>query len=117
MYVELHAHSSYSFLVGASLTVAEGAPAAAPVPFHVTVLAESAVGWRNLCRLITEAHADTRPRPDREPLPPSLRLSSLLERSEGLVCLSGCARDGALAGGLGRAGGKPSPAGGRRARG
>ena len=32
------------------------------------------------------------------PLPPVLALDSLLERSEGLVCLSGCARDGALAG-------------------
>ncbi len=65
---------------------------------HLTVLVESAVGWRNLCRLLTEAHADTRPRPDRDPLPPALALDSVLERNEGLVCLTGCARDGALAG-------------------
>ena len=34
----------------------------------------------------------------RAPLPPALALDSLLERNEGLVCLTGCARDGALAG-------------------
>ena len=65
---------------------------------HLTVLVESAAGWHNLCRLLTEAHSETRPHPDRDPLPPSLPLDSLLERNEGLVCLSGCARDGALAG-------------------
>ena len=42
--------------------------------------------------------------PGREPLPPALPLSSLEERAEGLVCLSGCARDGALAGRFERAG-------------
>jgi error-prone DNA polymerase len=67
-------------------------------PFHLTLLVEDAMGYRNLCRLLTEAHRDTRPHPDREPLPPILRLESLAERSDGLVCLSGCARDGALAG-------------------
>ena len=41
--------------------------------FHLTVLVESAVGWHNLCRLLTEAHAETRPRPDRDPLPPCWR--------------------------------------------
>ena len=79
---------------------------------HLTLLVESASGWRNLCRLLTEAHADTRPRSEhqapqqrrgsasaslRAPLPPALALDSLLERNEGLVCLTGCARDGALA--------------------
>jgi error-prone DNA polymerase len=158
-YVELHAHSSYSFLdgaslpqelaiaaawngyealaltdhdnvcgamehahaceavgvrpiVGAELTVTEGPvtaerqissrnrtlSAARPREgFHVTVLVEDAAGWRNLCRLLTESHAGTRPKPGREPLPPSLPLRSLLERNEGLVCLSGCGHDGALA--------------------
>ena len=142
MYVELHSHSSYSFLDGASLpeelairaadygygafaltdhdsvsgamefaqaceplgvrpihgaelTVATGD--VDPRPLHLTLLVESAPGWRNLCRLLTEAHAGTRPRPDRDPLPPVLPLDSLLERNEGLVCLSGCARDGVLA--------------------
>ena len=47
---------------------------------------------------MTEAHAGTRPRPDRDPLPPSLPLGSLLERNEGLVCLTGCAADGVAAG-------------------
>ncbi len=65
--------------------------------FHLTLLVESREGWRNLCRLITEAHRDTRPVPGREPVPPTLPLSSLLRRTEGLVCLSGCARRGALA--------------------
>ena len=67
-------------------------------PFHLTLLVESATGWRNLCRLITEAHRDTRPRPDRDPLPPIVALERLEHRNEGLVCLSGCAGDGALAG-------------------
>ena len=63
---------------------------------HLTLLVEDATGWENLCRLVTEAHAGTRPRPDREPLPPMVPLDSVLERNEGLVCLSGCARDGLL---------------------
>jgi error-prone DNA polymerase len=142
-YVELHCHSAYSFLDGAS-TPAELAAAAAergypalaitdhdglwgamefahackgfgvrpitgaemtvedPSPggddFHLTLLVESAAGYRNLCRLVTEAHRGTRPRPDREPLPPTVPLAELERRAEGLVCLSGCARDGALAG-------------------
>src|SRR6266487_2067647 len=154
-YVELHAHSAYSFGDGASLpeelalraaelgqeTIAltdhdglwgsmEMAQAAEAVgvraitgaeltvgdggstPFHVTLLVEDTVGYRNLCRLVTEAHVGTRnhqPRRPRTrsgggggsssgPLPPVLPLESLVKRSEGLVCLSGCARDGALAG-------------------
>ncbi len=149
MYVELHAHSAYSFLDGASLpeemavaaseygyeafaltdhdnvcgamefaqacdglgtrpiagaelTVVDGGGDANRSPFHLTLLVEDAIGWHNLCRLLTEAHAETRPRPDRDPLPPSLALESLLERSAGLICLSGCARDGAAAGNLDR---------------
>ncbi len=150
-YVELHAHSSYSFLDGASLpeelatraaeygyeafaltdhdnvcgamemaqackglgvraihgaelTVTAGNSASAFAgsaearTFHLTVLVENATGWHNLCRLLSEAHAGTRPKPDRDPLPPVLPLDSLCERNEGLVCLSGCARDGVIAG-------------------
>ena len=55
-----------------------------------------AQGYANLCRLLTAAHAGTR-RPgheDREPLPPSVSLERVAEHSEGLVCLSGCARHG-----------------------
>jgi error-prone DNA polymerase len=82
-------------ITGSEMTVTDGAGE----PFHLTLLVEDATGYRNLCRLVTEAHRDTRPHPDREPLPPILRLESLEERSgEGLVCLSGCARDGSLAG-------------------
>ena len=141
VYVELHAHSSYSFCDGASLPeeiairaaeygyeafaltdhdnvcgAMEFAQACARArgaadrrlrarrsptrgaSFHLTLLVESATGWHNLCRLLTEAHAQTRPHPDRDPLPPVLELDSLLERNEGLVCLSGCAGSGALAG-------------------
>ncbi|HZG35874.1 MAG TPA: error-prone DNA polymerase [Gaiellaceae bacterium] len=63
---------------------------------HVTLLVESAAGYANLCRLLTAAHAHTRPegRELREPLPPALDPVLLAEHHEGLVCLSGCARDG-----------------------
>ena len=99
-YVELHCHSAYSFLDGASrpeelvLAAAElGYPALAltdhdgvygslefahaakafgvrPITgaevtlaggTHVTLLVESARGYANLCRILTEAHAGTRP--------------------------------------------------------
>jgi error-prone DNA polymerase len=105
-------------IVGAELTITNPATSSAsrPVspghltPFHVTLLVESSDGWRNLCRLVTEAHQDTRPHPDREPLPPTLPLGALEERAEGLVCLSGCARDGALAAHFERSGGRPTAA-------
>jgi error-prone DNA polymerase len=135
-YVELHCHSAYSFLDGASLpeelaarAAAQGYPAIAltdhdglhgamelataakamgirPITgaeltmedgSHLTLLCETSTGYRNLCRLITAAHAETRPRPGREPLPPQTAYGELERRSEGLVCLSGCARRGALA--------------------
>ncbi len=150
MYAELHAHSAYSFLDGASLPE-ELAIAAAehgydsfaltdhdnvcgamefaqacsglgvrPIvgaeltltdrdeEFHLTLLVEDATGWHNLCRLLTESHAHTRPKPDRDPLPPALPLDSLLEHNDGLVCLSGCAGQGAVAGSWER--GRPSRA-------
>ena len=129
-------------IVGTELTVAPPVPGTVPgTGFHLTLLVESAAGWRNLCLLLTEAHAHTRGEPAgerylttaygesgatgmvsaglgggargasrRDALPPLLPLSSLEERAEGLVCLSGCARDGALAGIFERAGGKPSGA-------
>jgi error-prone DNA polymerase len=170
-YVELHAHSAFSFLDGASspmelaaaaaamghaalaltdhdgvwgsrefaesceglqlrpitgaeLTVAlpstrraGSADRAGPGPpdlAHLTLLVEDAAGYRNLCRLLTAAHAHTRDRfPSRgsfgthgvakEPrsrgrTQPWATLEQVEEHAEGLVCLSGCARDGALAG-------------------
>ncbi len=132
-YVELHAHSAYSFLDGASLPeelalrAAElgydalaltdhdgvygslefahaakafgvraitGAEVTLEGGTHVTLLVEDARGYANLCRLLTSAHAHTRPRPQDPPLPPALQLELLLEANEGLVCLSGCAREG-----------------------
>src|SRR5919199_495072 len=134
-YVELHAHSAYSFLDGASqpeelairaaelgyaalaltdhdglygsLEFAHAARAFGVRPItgaevtladrsHVTLLVETPRGYANLCRLLTAAHAGTRPpgREDDAPLPPSLDLELLLEHRDGLVCLSGCARHG-----------------------
>jgi error-prone DNA polymerase len=135
MYVELHAHSAYSFLDGASQPEELAARAAelgydalaltdhdglygslefaraakdfgvrpitgAEVTLdggaHVTLLVETRQGYANLCRILTAAHAGTRRpgREDREPLPPSVPLETVAELSEGLVCLSGCARRG-----------------------
>ncbi|HEU4975192.1 MAG TPA: error-prone DNA polymerase [Baekduia sp.] len=142
-YVELHCHSAFSFLDGASLpeelvaqalerghralaltdhnTVSgamefaqaaaslglraihgaevdlvdpEGLDAAAPTR-HVTLLVRDATGWRNLCRLLTRAHAHTRDTPGRRRvLEPVLTVDDLAEHAEGLVCLSGCASRG-----------------------
>src|SRR3954452_9089876 len=134
-YVELHAHSSYSFLDGASLPeelAVQGAELGYPAlaltdhdgvygslefahaakhfgvrPItgaevtladrsHVTLLVETQQGYANLCRLLTAAHAHTRP-PGKESQPPSgpaLEQALLEELNDGLVCLSGCARHG-----------------------
>jgi error-prone DNA polymerase len=134
-YVELHAHSSYSFLDGASLPeelavrAAElGYPALAltdhdglygslefahaakhfgvrPITgaeltladrSHVTLLVETQAGYGNLCRLITAAHAHTRPlgRETQPPGEPALDQGLLEELNDGLICLSGCTRHG-----------------------
>ena len=134
-YVELHCHSAYSFLDGAShpeelaaRAAALGYPALAltdhdgvygslefahaakelgvrPITgaevtvesgSHVTLLCESSRGYANLCRILTEAHAGTRPegKEHRVLLEPGVSLETLAELNEGLVCLSGCARDG-----------------------
>jgi error-prone DNA polymerase len=134
-YVELHAHSSYSFLDGASLPE-ELAVRAAELGYdalaltdhdglygslefayaakhfgvrpitgaeltladrsHVTLLVETPTGYANLCRLITAAHAHTRPlgRESQPPGEPALDQALLEELNDGLVCLSGCARQG-----------------------
>ncbi len=134
-YVELHAHSAYSFLDGTSLPEELAARAAelgyealaltdhdgvygslefahaakhfrvrpitgAEVSLeggaHVTLLCETQRGYANLCRILTDAHAGTRPegRESREPLPPATTLDVLAGHAEGLVALSGCARRG-----------------------
>jgi error-prone DNA polymerase len=134
-YVELHAHSSYSFLDGASLPeelAVQAAELGYPVlaltdhdgvygslefahaakyfgvrPItgaevtladrsHVTLLVETQQGYANLCRLLTAAHAHTRP-PGKEtqpPAEPALDQALLEQLADGLVCLSGCARHG-----------------------
>jgi error-prone DNA polymerase len=148
MYAELHCHSAYSFLDGASDPAELAATAAGiglealaltdhdnvcgamefahacagvgvrpiagceltvevprrlPRPVHVTLLVEDARGWASLCRLITAAHEGTRDGTAmREALPPSLPIDVLERHTDGLVCLSGCARDGAVAGLWGR---------------
>ena len=156
-YVELHAHSAFSFLDGASspdelalraaelgyrelaltdhdgiwgsmefasachaqgvrpitgaeVTVAEAAGSAVVAPgfrgncppgaFHLTLLVADATGYRNLCRLLTKAHSGTREAT--EPLPPLVSLADVERHAGGIVCLSGCARDGALAGRIAR---------------
>ncbi len=65
-------------LYGAELTMVGGS--------HVTVLARDATGYGNLCRLITEAHLHN------ERGHPATARHTLIERSEGLFVLSGCAR-------------------------
>ena len=53
-------------------------------PFHLILLAKDDVGYRNLCRLVTDAHLDGyyyKPRIDRE---------HLARYSEGLIGLSAC---------------------------
>ena len=135
-YVELHCHSSFSFLDGASHPVElaaaaadqghaaiaitdhdglygamELAQAAKPLGVrtivgseltlddghHLTLLCEDRTGYSNLCRLITRAHEGTRERPT-DPRPPTVTLDDVERHAAGLVCLTGCARHGALAG-------------------
>ncbi|HET9592263.1 MAG TPA: DNA polymerase III subunit alpha, partial [Solirubrobacterales bacterium] len=137
MYVELHAHSAFSFLDGASAPLelaaaaaAQGYPAFAltdhdgvwgsmefahackgfgvrPITGaeltlqgdrHITLLVEDETGYRNLCRLLTAAHSHTRDNIARSQTQPWATLEQVEEHAEGLVCLSGCARDGAVAG-------------------
>src|ERR687895_1505308 len=146
-YVELHCHSVFSFLDGASHPVELAAAAAeqghealaltdhdglhgamemahALKPLgvrpitgaeltlddgtHLTLLCETREGYTNLCRLITASHWHTRRwaregwieggrRQDPIDGEPSLGLSSLESHADGLVCLSGCAGNGAVA--------------------
>jgi error-prone DNA polymerase len=130
VYAELHCHSAFSFLDGASppdellaeahrlglpalaLTDRNGlygslafAHAAQPLGLqaitgaevtltdgsHLILLAETAQGYSNLCRLLTEAHLGS------ERLNPRLPLTKIEEYHEGLIILSGARRDGLLA--------------------
>src|SRR3954452_5374428 len=137
MYVELHAHSAFSFLDGASTPMELAAAAAAhgypafaltdhdgvwgsmefahackgfgvrPITGaeltlqggrHIILLVEDEAGYRNLCRLLTAAHSHTRDNTPRSQTQPWATLEQVEEHAEGLICLSGCARDGVLAG-------------------
>ena len=70
---------------------------------HVTLLVENDRGWRNLCRIITIAHAHTRDGPGRRELgEPQIAPEALAAHAEGLVCLTGCASRSVL--GAGEAG-------------
>jgi error-prone DNA polymerase len=132
-YVELHCHSAYSFLDGASqpeelvaaaverghtvmaltdhdslsgsmefaqaavvlgLRAIHGAEVSLADGRHLTLLVRNASGWRNLCRLLTRAHAGTRDGLQRDRGEPSVSLDDVEQHSEGLVCLSGCATHG-----------------------
>src|SRR4051812_6820353 len=81
-------------ITGAELTLDDGA--------HLTLLCEDAEGYRNLCLLLTRAHADTREWSEsgtpRRVQDPAVSLDDVERLSGGLVCLSGCARDGAVGG-------------------
>ena len=69
-------------ITGAEITLDDG--------HHLTLLCEDARGYRNLCRLLTKAY-------EKDRLLPSLPWGAIANHTEGLVCLTGCARDGVLA--------------------
>jgi len=72
-------------LHGAELDLSDGR--------RLTLLVADARGWAGLCTLITAAHAHTRVGSGRL-RPPALAIEEVLERAEGLICLSGCALHG-----------------------
>jgi error-prone DNA polymerase len=68
---------------------------------HLTLLVRDERGWRNLCRIVTLAHAHTRDGAARRTLgEPSVGLQAVLDHAEGLVCLTGCAERGAIGSGV-----------------
>ncbi|HEV7808285.1 MAG TPA: DNA polymerase III subunit alpha [Solirubrobacteraceae bacterium] len=132
-YIELHCHSAYSFLDGAShpvelaaaavrnghsalaltdhdslsgsmefaqaakaygLRAIHGSEVTLDDDRHITLLVRDEVGWRNLCRLLTKGHAQTRDGPQRDRSEPAVALDDVELHADGLVCLSGCATRG-----------------------
>src|SRR5690606_26407754 len=85
----------------ASSASSEGGPKVG----HITLLAGDRRGYSNLCRLLTKAHSHTRDGPGRTLSPPSVRLADIEPHTEGLICLSGCAGSGLVAGRWRHAGG------------
>ena len=61
---------------------------------HLTLLVRDARGWRNLCRLLTAAHAHVRDHPQRTAGRPWVTIADVCDRHEGLICLTGCAGHG-----------------------
>jgi error-prone DNA polymerase len=81
--------------VGSTEPARSGGAVVAGTGMHVTLLCESQAGYSNLCRILTDAHARTRlPGRERELLPAGTSIEVLAEHAEGLVALSGCARQG-----------------------
>jgi error-prone DNA polymerase len=69
---------------------------------HITLLVRDERGWRNLCRILTHAHALTREGSSRrERTEPAAELQTVLDHAEGLVCLTGCADRSAIGQGVG----------------
>src|SRR3954466_409908 len=140
-YVELHLHSCFSFLDGASHPIEIAGEAARQGHYalaltdhdglhgamehaqacktlgirpitgsevtlddgsHLTLLCQDVTGYRNLCLLLTKAHEDTREwsasGTARRVKAASVALADVEGHAEGLVCLSGCAREGAVGG-------------------
>jgi len=64
-------------IIGVELTLASG--------HHLTLLAENAEGYRNICRLTTRAHLDPAERNE-----PALDPALLASHAPGVICLSGC---------------------------
>jgi error-prone DNA polymerase len=102
---------------GAEITVTDAAADAAGADSrHLTLLVRDARGWASLCRLLTRAHAHTRVYGPERTVPPrlegprrvrgsrtrmsrvvgkpSVTLEDVEAHADGLVCLSGCARQG-----------------------
>ncbi len=69
---------------------------------HLTLLVEDTTGYRNLCRLLTAAHSHTRDGSQRKAGRPWVTFEQLEANAEGIVCLSGCAGEGAVAAAWGR---------------
>jgi error-prone DNA polymerase len=59
---------------------------------HMTLLVRDERGWRNLCRIVTLAHAHTRDSASRrERTEAWVDVQAVIDHAEGLVCLTGCA--------------------------
>jgi error-prone DNA polymerase len=77
-YAQLAKSLGIQGIIGAEVTLERG--------YHLTLLAKDRKGYRNLCRLITAAHASG------ERNDPTLPINLLPEHAGGLIALSGCPR-------------------------